>query len=38
VESINDKSRTKYEAEFDDPETGVKVAPVFVETENLDSA
>ncbi|VEN73238.1 conserved hypothetical protein [Candidatus Desulfarcum epimagneticum] len=32
VESINDENRTKYEADFFDDETGVKVMPVFVET------
>ena len=33
VESIDDESRKKYETDFDDPETGVKVTPVFVEIE-----
>jgi hypothetical protein len=35
IESIDDTNRKKYEADFDDPETGVKVAPVFVETGDV---
>ena len=31
VESINDESRKKFEADIEDTETGVKVMPVFVE-------
>ena len=34
VESIDDESREKYETDFDDPATGVSVAPIFVETGN----
>jgi len=34
VENINDENRKKYENDFDDPDTGVKVRPVFVETGN----
>jgi hypothetical protein len=34
VESIDDDSRAKYETDFEDNETGVKVMPVFVETGN----
>jgi hypothetical protein len=34
VESIDDESRKKYEADFKDPETEVKVTPIFVETGN----
>ena len=34
VESIDEQSRTTYEVDFEDPETGVKVMPVFVEMEN----
>ena len=33
VEAIDDESRKKYESDFHDPQTGVKVMPVFVETE-----
>ena len=32
VEAIDDENRKKYEADFDEPETGVKVMPVFVAT------
>ncbi len=32
VETINDENRKKFEADYDDPGTGVKVMPVFVET------
>ena len=32
VESIDDENRKKYETDFDDPETGVKVVPIFVAT------
>ena len=32
VETINDESREKYEADFEDEETGVRVEPVFVAT------
>ena len=32
VESIDDENRRKYEADFHDPDTKVKVMPVFVET------
>jgi hypothetical protein len=34
VESIDDDSRVKYEVDSEDPETKVKVLPVFVETGN----
>jgi hypothetical protein len=34
VEYIDDENRKKYEIDFDDPETSVKVMPVFVETGN----
>jgi hypothetical protein len=34
VENIDDDSRAKYEVDFDDPVTKVKVMPVFVETGN----
>ena len=34
VEAINDDNRKKYETDFHDPETKVKVMPVFVETGN----
>jgi hypothetical protein len=32
VEAIDDESKNKYETDFDDPETGVTVIPIFVET------
>lgn len=32
IEAIDADNRTKYENDFDDPDTGVKVMPVFVET------
>jgi hypothetical protein len=35
VETIDDKSRKKYEAEFDDHETGVKVAPIDFHINNF---
>jgi hypothetical protein len=34
VESIDGKSRKKYEVDYPDKETGVKVLPIFVETGN----
>jgi len=34
IESIDDENKIKYETDFDDPETGVKVMPIFVETGN----
>ena len=34
VESINDENRKKYESVFEDPDTNVKVIPIFVETGN----
>jgi hypothetical protein len=34
VGAIDDENRKKYEADFEDPETGVKVMPIFVEMEN----
>lgn len=36
IEDIDADNRKKYEAEFDDPATGVKVMPVFVETKTLN--
>jgi hypothetical protein len=32
VEQVDDANRTKYEAVYVDAETGVRVAPVFVQT------
>jgi hypothetical protein len=34
VESIDDKNRIKYEADYPDKETGVNVLPIFIETGN----
>ena len=34
IESIDDENKKKYETDFDDPETGVKVMPIFVQTGN----
>jgi len=34
TESIDDENKKKYETDFDDPETGVKVMPIFVQTGN----
>ena len=34
IESIDDENKKKYETDFDDPETGVKVMPIFVQTRN----
>ena len=34
VEKIDDENKKKYEADFEDPKTGVVVMPVFIETEN----
>lgn len=36
IEAIDADARAKYEADFDDPATGVKVMPVFVETKTLN--
>ena len=32
VETIDDESRKKFETDFEDKETGVRVEPIFVET------
>ncbi len=34
TENINDENRKTLEADYDDPDTGVKVIPIFVETGN----
>jgi len=34
IESIDDENRKKYEGDYNDPETGVKVMPIFVATGN----
>lgn len=36
IEDIDADTKTTYEADFDDPATGVKVMPVFVETKTLN--
>ncbi len=34
TENINDENRKELEADYDDPDTGVKVMPIFVATGN----